>query len=201
MAISLNNQILSLIVKISFMVFVYLLLSLLLFIAAVIDIRQRRIPNWLSGLVAVMGLSANTFLPSGAGFYPSMIGLLAGFISMLILYFLTGLGAGDVKLMASVGSVVGIKSVLIIFYYSFLISAGFALGYLICKGGLADIFRRFGRFFLGLFKGRLDYSKPSVNTTAAFKLPMAPGIALATGYVLLPKIIVMTFWPDALFLK
>ena len=183
------------------MFLVYCLLSLLLFYAAFIDIRQRRIPNWLCALVAAMGFLVNTLLPSGVDFYASLMGLFAGLLPMLCLTILTGLGAGDVKLMAAIGSVVGIKSILIIFYYSFLISGVWAIAYLIAKGGGADILLRYSRLFSGLFKGQVSLSKPAVNTTAAFKLPMAPGIALATGYVLLPKIMALAFWPAALLFK
>jgi len=182
------------------MFLVYCLLSLSLIYAAFIDIRQRRIPNWLCALVAVIGFLINTLLPSGAGFYASLMGLLAGLLPMLCLHVLTGLGAGDAKLMAAIGSFVGIKSILIIFYYSFLISGACAFAYLIVKGGGAGILQRYVRLFSGLFRSRIDYNKPSANTAASFQLPMAPGIALATGYVLLPKIIDMAFWPYAAFL-
>jgi len=175
------------------MFFVYCLLSLLLFYAALIDIRERRIPNWLCALVAALGILVNGLLPSGVGFYASLAGFVAGFLPMLFLYILTGLGAGDVKLMSAIGSVVGAKSILIIFYYSFLVSGAYAIVYLIVKGGGVEILQRYGRFFTSFFQKRLHLIKPAPNTTAAYKLPMAPGIAIATGYVLFSQIIGAAF--------
>jgi prepilin peptidase CpaA len=175
------------------MYLVYCLLSLLLFYAATIDICQRRIPNWLCALITLLGLLVHGLLSSKAGFYASLIGLSAGLLPMLFLSVLTGLGAGDVKLMAAIGSVVGAKSILIIFCYSFLISGAFAIVYLIVNGGGAEMLQRYSRFFTGLFKKRLHFNKPEPHATAAFKLPMAPGIAIATGYVLLPQVIGVAF--------
>ncbi len=108
---------------------------------------------------------------------------------MLLLHILTGIGAGDVKLMAALGSVFGLKIILSIFFYSFLISGLFACAYLLFKGAVGEIIRRYARLAMGLLRGRIDYSKPATNTVAATQIPMAPGIALATGYVLLPQLL------------
>lgn len=170
------------------MAFVYSALSVLLVYAAVIDIRDQRIPNLLCLLILTMGIVANSLLATGSGIYSCLSGLCAGFLPMFFLHLLTGLGAGDVKLMAAVGSVVGMKSVLIIFCYSFALSGLLALAYIAFGGGLKDMLRRYGLFLNGLLKGRVIFNKPAANTMPGLQMPMAPGIALATTYVLLPSI-------------
>jgi prepilin peptidase CpaA len=170
------------------MVSVYCLLMVALAYAAVIDIRHRKIPNWLCGAIALLGIGSNSFLASGNGFQASVGGLSAGFLIMLFLYRLTGLGAGDVKLMAATGSVVGIKSILIIFCYAFLLAGLFAAVFLVFSGGWRDIYRRYQVFFGGLCKGRLHYIKPAPGTPAALQMPMGPAIALASAYQLLPYV-------------
>src|ERR1041385_149953 len=76
-------------------------------VAAIWDLRTRRIPNWLvlTGLIAGFGL--NGVLSGLAGLEAALIGMLTGFGIYLALYLLHAMGAGDVKFMAAVGSLVG----------------------------------------------------------------------------------------------
>lgn len=84
-----------------------LLLLALLAIAAKFDITSRRIPNQLvlAGLIAsfILQINFNGF----EGFKAWGLGLLVGFGLLLPLYLLHVMGAGDVKLMAMVGSFIG----------------------------------------------------------------------------------------------
>lgn len=171
------------------MAIVYSVLIVLLFYIAFIDLRKQKISNKLCLLIWGVGISANCFLASGSGCYASIIGFFAGLLPLLILYCITGIGAGDVKLMAALGSVVGAHAILLIFYYSFLLAGSWALAYLMCKGGIKEMLYRYFRFFRSLFQRRYDNSKPAPDTVAARQIPMAPGIFLAALYVLLPGIL------------
>lgn len=84
----------------------YLLLALL-GIAAVIDFRTYRIPNWLTGLAILVGLSLHTFANQLPGFVFSLEGAVLGLGLFIILYMCGWMGAGDVKLFAAVGSFLG----------------------------------------------------------------------------------------------
>jgi len=77
--------------------------------AAVYDVRYRRIPNWLSLAGVLIGVALNAFLDQGRRgmFVASMLGLAIAFIVYFGLYALHAMGAGDVKLMAAVGAIVG----------------------------------------------------------------------------------------------
>jgi prepilin peptidase CpaA len=76
--------------------------------AAVYDVRYRRIPNWLTLIGVLVGLGLNTFLYQGwPGLKFSLMGLGLGFGIYFVLYALRAMGAGDVKLMAAIGSMVG----------------------------------------------------------------------------------------------
>lgn len=88
------------------------LLLLLVLPAAVFDYRQRRVPNWLVLAGILLGLAMNAFLtydtPSATtGLLFSLEGLGVALVVYFPLYLLRGMGAGDVKLMGSVGAVVG----------------------------------------------------------------------------------------------
>src|SRR5262245_65341671 len=80
--------------------------------AAVYDARYRRIPNWLtaSGVLIVFAMNAFIGRPYDGvgqglpGFLFALKGFGLGFGLYLFLYVLRAMGAGDVKLMAAVGS-------------------------------------------------------------------------------------------------
>src|SRR5258706_16246014 len=82
-------------------------LIMLVVIAAGFDLKSRRIPNWLilSGLI--VSLACQTLSPSGMSISAWSSGLAVGFSIFIPLYALRAMGAGDVKLMAMVGSFLG----------------------------------------------------------------------------------------------
>ncbi len=83
--------------------------------AAIYDIRFRRIPNWLVLAGLVIGIGLNTFLFEWAGLLFALKGFAFAFVIYFPLYLLRGMGAGDVKLMAAIGSIVGWRNWLGIF--------------------------------------------------------------------------------------
>lgn len=96
-------------------------LVLLVLTALVFDLRERRIPNKLVLLVLAAGLLINLIGPHlwlrGSGLlsaYPSalgakgaILGALTGLAVFLPFYLMRAMGAGDVKLMAGIGTFVG----------------------------------------------------------------------------------------------
>lgn len=83
------------------------ILAGVLAVAVVSDIRKRIIPNWLTGLGLVLGIVGNIWFAGLNGLTESLLGLAVGFGVMLPGYLVGGLGGGDVKLMAAIGSMVG----------------------------------------------------------------------------------------------
>src|SRR5262245_27188768 len=83
------------------------LLVLLVILAAIMDVKNRKIPNWLTLPSAVLGVGLNAFLFEWSGLRESLQGLALAFVVYFVLYLLRGMGAGDVKLMAAVGAAVG----------------------------------------------------------------------------------------------
>jgi prepilin peptidase CpaA len=75
-------------------------LALLLVTAAVLDLRLRKIPNWLSLAVAVM--APLFWWAAGISFYPEMLERIGSAYLIFLLFFgmfcLGGMGGGDVKL-------------------------------------------------------------------------------------------------------
>ncbi|HEU4352940.1 MAG TPA: prepilin peptidase, partial [Burkholderiales bacterium] len=78
-------------------------LMALLVVAAVIDVRSGRVPNWLVFGGALYALIYNTISPLYArdiGVLFSLGGLAVGLAALLPAYLFRVMGAGDVKLMA-----------------------------------------------------------------------------------------------------
>lgn len=82
----------------------YGVLVLMVTIAAIYDIQFRRIPNWLVLTGLVISLIIHVTFNEFYGFKFWGYGMLTGFALFLPLYALRAMGAGDVKLMAMVGS-------------------------------------------------------------------------------------------------
>ncbi len=106
-------------------------LLLIVLIAAIYDLRFRRIPNWLNLSGLILGFGLNTLLFHMHGMLAASEGLLVAAAVYLPLYVLRGMGAGDVKLMAAVGAIVGPANWFLIFLATALLG-GAAAAVLAC---------------------------------------------------------------------
>jgi prepilin peptidase CpaA len=85
---------------------------------ALIDLRTRRVPNVLTLTLAVAGLAAAA---SGAGsltIRASLLGLALGLVLMLPGHLIGATGAGDVKLFAASGALLGPAQIATAFLYT-----------------------------------------------------------------------------------
>ena len=95
------------------------LVSIVLIWAAWIDGRELRVPNWMTFPMVATGLIFNIYAAGWAGLGDSLLGVVAGLLTLLPLYAVGGMGAGDVKLMAGIGAWLGWQITL----YAFAVSA------------------------------------------------------------------------------
>lgn len=86
--------------------------------ATVIDLRSRRIPNELTAAMTGIGIALAASGTSGVSIGASLAGLCLGLLLMMPGYALGATGAGDVKLMAGVGAIVGPALVLSAFLFT-----------------------------------------------------------------------------------
>lgn len=170
------------------MLIIYSILLACLLIAASADIATQKIPNWCLAALAMSGLAWNYFSAEGLGLRGSSTGLLAGFLLMLPGYVFASMGAGDVKFMAAIGSVLGADPVLTVAFYSYIAILVMAVGFIAVNGDLLKLLLRYKALIWGLFAGSYAYQKPDKSDAASYRLPLAPAIALATCYVLYPEI-------------
>ena len=106
-------------------------LGLLVFVglvASVEDLRFRHIPNWLSAVAFAGGLAISAMEGGWRGLGSSLLGGVAGFAVFLFFHLFFGRGAGDVKLMAGFGAILGAPLALTaVFWASILGGIGAAL--------------------------------------------------------------------------
>lgn len=77
-------------------------------LACGIDVRTRRIPNWLTFGAAISGLAYHASAAGAAGVANAGAGWVAGAAIFFLPFALGGLGAGDVKLVAALGAWFGL---------------------------------------------------------------------------------------------
>ena len=91
---------------------------LLLGVSAYWNLRYRKIPNWATLPAIVLGLGLNGLFLGWGGMKTSGLGFLVGFGALLVLFVLSWMGGGDVKLMAAVGALKGYPFVVSALLYS-----------------------------------------------------------------------------------
>jgi len=146
-------------------------MSITLLFSSIYDIFCKRISNSVPVFIVILGFSYHYLLEDYAGLNISLYGLLTGLSVTLFFYRFAHLGAGDVKLIAAIGSFVGYQSILLIIAYSYVISA--VLGLIFIK------------LWLTWYKNKQkNIPEEKVKKLRSARIPMAPGISLATFYVL-----------------
>ena len=158
---------------------VILLLGLLGF-AVASDLRRHRIPNFLVVLGLVLGLAGQAYSNGLTGLGDGTLGLLIGFGVFLPLYALGGMAAGDVKLMAMVGSFLTPHFAMWAALFSLI--AGGLCGFLLvlARGQLQQTL---GRYWL-MLRARA-YLAPAADEVAGKPFPYSVAIllgTLASGY-------------------
>ena len=83
-----------------------------------IDLRTRRVPNPLTVLLASLGVAFAASGLSGVTLGASLAGCALGLALMLPGHLLGGTGAGDVKLFAALGALIGPGHIAVAFFYT-----------------------------------------------------------------------------------
>ena len=169
-----------------------ILLGILVAVAAVFDIRFRRIPNWLVLAGIVAGFTWNVYSPgfSGGlsrnwpGFGRAAAGFGLGFILYFPLYLLRARGAGDVKLLAAAGAITGPSNIVWIFLLTAILGGLIALIMLIFAGRTRKTFFNVAWIMRDLIQLRAPYKSSEeldVNSTKGMRLPHGAMIAVGTA--------------------
>lgn len=169
-----------------------ILLGILVLVAAVYDIRYRRIPNWLVLTGIIAGLVWNACdLPVWPGLKRSAAGLGTGFALYFPLYLLRARGAGDVKLLAAAGAIAGAGNCVWIFALTAVLGGLIALILLLFVGRLRKTLFNIGWILNDLMHFRAPYRSSQeldVGSEKGLRLPHAAMIAIgSTAFVMMAR--------------
>lgn len=162
-------------------------LIFLLLIAVISDIRSYRIPNKLILLGIVIGIISSVVFVGEAStidLTDAVLGFCIGLIIFLPFHIFCAMGAGDVKLIAMIGTFVGPVAILQISFYTVIAGGILAISVLIWNGRLTELINFLKilllKFQLTAIAGNsitipIDQALPRSNS----KLPY--GVAIAAG--------------------
>jgi prepilin peptidase CpaA len=153
--------------------------------AAYYDLRVRRIPNWINLSGIVLGLGLHTYFEGLHGTLTALGGLLIALSIYLPLYALKGMGAGDVKLMAAVGAIVGPGNWLNIFIVTALLGGIASLTLVLLRKKMAQTFLNISVILSQLTKGKPPSDRDgtlSIHSEKSLKMPH--GAIIASGVCL-----------------
>lgn len=138
-------------------IFVFSLVIFSLVLALIMDIKYMIIPDTCSILILFSGICNLISCYSKEKLIASVIGLLVGGLTLFIIDFIfekitkqEGFGYGDMKLLASLGLLLGYKDVVVIMILSVVISAIFSIVYLIVNKikNIKGVYIAFGPFIV-----------------------------------------------------
>ncbi len=136
----------------------YAVLLVVLAVATATDLRQRRIPNWLTGSAMLLGLLLHGFLHGVEGLLESLrataVWLCGGF-----LFYATlargKLGAGDIKLAAAAAGLIGMFDALELTFFSFALHVLWMLLRWVVTGSARRNFAQLGLWLMSLALRRM----------------------------------------------
>ncbi len=115
------------------------------------DLRSSRIPNWLTFSTMGFALVGHASLGGLRGAIFSLAGLGIGLGLFLILYVSGSIGAGDVKLMAAVGAIMGPYGAFLSGLLAMLVGGLYALGAMCYQWGFVATGRKLADATVGVF--------------------------------------------------
>ncbi len=144
--------------------------------AAAIDLRTRRVPNPLTAFLALSGVG---FAASGISHLTvagSVAGLFVGLALMLPGHFLGGTGAGDVKLFAAMGALLGPAPIVGAFLYTAIAGGALAIVVAWHRRRLQRTVGRTARLVTDRVAAAAEIDAPHENN----RFPYAPAIAVGS---------------------
>ncbi len=160
------------------------LVCVVLLVAAWIDGRELRVPNWLTFPMVLSGLVFNLFVNGWTGLGDALLGTAVGLATLMPLYAVGGMGAGDVKLMAGIGAWLGPVVTWYAFCVSVVVGAVMAVAMVLWRKGWN---KHYGNFLLIASEWMTIKSPKELSRIAAERKPtmllLPYGIPICVGSI------------------
>ena len=158
--------------------------SLLIPLAAVIayyDVRYRRIPNPFVLAALVGGIAINLILGGIPGLFSSLAGCGLAFVLMFMLHVFGAMGAGDVKLFAAIGGIIGAPLVVPTFVVVVLTGGVLAVISMVRSRMVVTTMHRVLQILVGMLPG---WQMPKFAVPADRRFTIPYGVAITLGSII-----------------
>jgi prepilin peptidase CpaA len=146
--------------------------------AAVIDLRTRRIPNILTATLAAVGIGLAAAGFGRVGLGAALLGCLLGLAFMMPGHIFGATGAGDVKLLAAAGALLGPKDTIYAFLYTAIAGGILALVVALARRRLSQTLVATSRLASGREEARVEIESTSSDNRFAYAPAIAIGVVL-----------------------
>ena len=146
--------------------------------AAVIDLRTRRIPNILTATMAAVGIGLAAAGFGRVGLGAALLGCLLGLAFMMPGHIFGATGAGDVKLLAAAGALLGPKDTIYAFLYTAIAGGVLALVVAVARRRLSQTLTSTSRLVSGSEQARAEVESTSSDNRFAYAPAIAIGVVL-----------------------
>jgi prepilin peptidase CpaA len=161
-----------------------LLLVAVVVAAGLNDVRTRRIPNWLTVTGFFVGIVLNTLLYETPGLWMAVKGAGLALLIYFPLFAIRAMGAGDAKLMAAVGAIVGPANWVGVFVLTAVVGSVFGLAVIVVTRRVRRTAANVGFLLMQLVYLKIPYlvnPELDVRSPKAFGLPHGAMIALGAS--------------------
>lgn len=151
-----------------------LVLVVLLTVAVYTELKENRIPNWLTMTGMGLGL-AISYLHGTNAIWSSLGGLTIGFGFLFVFYVFGGVGGGDVKLMGAAGALMGAGLIPAALFFTAMFGAFLAIMMVVWRKGF------WVRICVGLRKLMFWRKVPEKQAEEVAPVIVPYGVAIAVG--------------------
>lgn len=148
-------------------------------LAAVIDLRTRRIPNALTGALALIGVGIAAAKLGPVGLGGALLGCALGLAFMLPGHLFGATGAGDVKLFAAAGALLGPATTLQAFLYTAIVGGILAVVVAIRRRRLRHTLGTTARLVSTGAGAVAEIESPEADNRFAYAPAIAVGVVMA----------------------
>jgi prepilin peptidase CpaA len=152
-------------------------------VAAIVDLKTRRVPNWLTLGVAAVGITMAAAHLDGVTPIGALEGLAAGLLLMLPGHVIGKTGAGDVKLLAAVGTLLGPRLIAMAFLYAAIAGGVLAVLVAIRRGRLRRAIENTATLMRTGGANVGDIETPAADNRFAYAPAIAVGAVVAAVWL------------------
>ncbi len=153
-----------------------------LFLAVERDVREHRIPNWLTFPAFALFVIHGAWTGGSAGVAAALFGAGVALAILAVPFAVRWLGAGDVKAMMVLGALWGAAVVVPVLTWAILCGGVLALAWVTIRGGLVDLLKRASEtIYVSLATRRWTYAAPAPGSPATAGIPFAVAVALGVA--------------------